>query len=140
MSDQLIFRFLWVIELLDYTLIMFIVPTVGGILLLYPDTRLILLFLVCMGLSYALMTLIVSASKLLISRYATARIVAAFFKMALYLALLASWRLVERDLAFIHEFTSNWKNQAAFFGIASVVLISLYRTGILLVRNVRAIP
>lgn len=134
LSDQSIFRLLWVIELLDYTLLMFIVPAMGVFWVLYPDFYLILLCLFCLSLSYALVTLLVSEIKLLISFYPPVGYVLALFSVALWMALQIGGGA--NDPAFIHEFMSNWRIQTFFFGIFLVIIVSLYKIGILMVSKI----
>ncbi len=133
LSDQSIFRLLWVIELLDYTLLMFLVPAIGVFWVLYPDFYLILLCLFCLSLSYALVTLLVSEIKLLISLYPPVGYVFALFSVALWMALQIGGA---NDPAFIHEFMSNWRIQTFFFSIFLVIIVSLYKIGILMVSKI----
>ena len=139
LSGQLIVRLLWVIELLDYTFLMFLVSAIGGILILYPDSYLTALFLVCLCLSYALIALLVSEIKLLISHYRPAGSVVALFSVGLYLTSLRISGAEQHELTFIYEFVSNWRTQILFFGIFVVVLAFLYKIGIRMVSNIRMI-
>lgn len=134
LSDRLIFHLLWVIELLDYTLLMFLVPAIGSIMVLYPDFYFILLCLVYLGLSYALVTLLVSELKLLISLYPPAGYVLSLFIMALSITGLQIGGA--NDSAFIHEFVSNWRAQIFVFGNFLVIIVSLYKIGILMVSKI----
>lgn len=133
LSDQSIFRLFWVIELLDYTLLMFIVPAIGVFWVLYPDFYLILLCLVCLSLSYALVTLLVSELKLLISLYPPAGYVLSLFIIALWMALQIGEGT--NDPTFIHEFVSNWRIQIFVFFIFLVIIVFLYKIGILMVSK-----
>ncbi|MYB55953.1 MAG: hypothetical protein F4X51_06155 [Gemmatimonadetes bacterium] len=133
LSDQLIFRLLWIINLLDYTLLMFLVPAMGVFWVLYPDFYLILLCLVCLSLSYALVTLLVSEVKLLISLYPPAGYVLSLFIIALWMALQIGGGA--NDPTFIHEFVSNWRIQTFVLFIFLVIIVFLYKIGILMVSK-----
>ena len=136
LSDRLIFRLFWVIELLDYTLLMFFVSAIGIFWVLYPDFYLILLCLACLSLSYALVTLLVSELKLLISLYPPASYVLALFSVSLCMACLQIGGVVNRDSTFIHEFVSDWRTQIFVFGIFFVIIVSFYKIGILMVSKI----
>ncbi len=133
LPDRLIFRLLWIINLLDYNLLMFLVPAIGMFWMLYPDFYLILLCLVCLSLSYALVTLLVSELKLLISLYPPAGYIFSLFIIALVIACL---QMEEVDPTFISQFVSNWKAQIFVFGILLVIIVSLYKIGILMVSKI----
>ena len=132
LPDRLIFRLLWIINMLDYPLLMFLVPAIGSILVLYPDFYLILLCLFCLSLSYALVTLLVSELKLLISLYPPAGYAFSLFIIALMIAVL---QMKEVDPTFISEFVSNWKAQIFVFGILLIIIVSFYKIGILMVSK-----
>ena len=136
LSDQLIFRLLWIINMLDYTLLMFLVPAIGVFWVLYPDFYLILLCLFCLSLSYALVTLLVSEVKLLISLYPPASYVLILFYFALAMAASRIEDVVNQDPNFIFEFVSNWRTQIFVFGIFLVIIVSFYKIGILMVSKI----
>ncbi|MDE0471355.1 MAG: hypothetical protein OXH57_05390 [Ekhidna sp.] len=133
LPDRLIFRLLWIINLLDYSLLMFLVPAIGVFWMLYPDFYLILLCLACLSLSYALVTLLVSELKLLISLYPPAGYVLSLFIIALWMALQIGGGA--NDPTFIHEFVSNWRIQTFVLFIFLVIIVSLYKIGILMVSK-----
>lgn len=135
LSDQSIFRLLWVINLLDYNLLMFLVPAIGSILVLYPDFYLILLCLFCLSLSYALVTLLVSEVKLLISLYPPAGYALSLFIIALMIACLQVEEIANQDPTFISQFVSNWRIQIFVFFIFLIIIVSLYKIGILMVSK-----
>ena len=135
LSDRLIFRLFWIINMLDYPLLMFLVPAIGVFWVLYPDFYLILLCLFCLSLSYALVTLLVSEVKLLISLYPPAGYALSLFIIALMIACLQVEEVANQDPNFIFEFVSNWKAQIFVFGILLVIIVSLYKIGILMVSK-----
>lgn len=135
LSDRLIFSLLWIINMLDYTLLMFLVPAIGSILVLYPDFYLILLCLFCLSLSYALVTLLVSEVKLLISLYPPASYVLILFYFALAMAGSRIEDVVNQDPTFISEFVSSGRTQIFVLGIFFVIIVSLYKIGILMVSK-----
>ena len=135
LSDRLIFRLLWIINMLDYPLLMFLVPAIGVFWVLYPDFYLILLCLFCLSLSYALVTLLVSEVKLLISLYPPAGYVLSLFIIALMIACLQVEEVANQDPTFISEFVSDWRTQIFVFGIFFVIIVSFYKIGILMVSK-----
>ncbi len=135
LSDRLIFRLLWIVNLLDYPLLMFLVPAIGSILVLYPDFYLILLCLFCLSLSYALVTLLVSELKLLISLYPPAGYAFSLFIIALMIACLQVEEVANQDPNFISQFVSNWRIQIFVFFIFLIIIVSLYKIGILMVSK-----
>ena len=136
LSDQLIFRLFWIINLLDYPLLMFLVPAMGVFWVLYPDFYLILLCLFCLSLSYALVTLLVSELKLLISLYPPAGFIFSLFVIALMIACLQMEEVANQDPTFISEFVSDWRTQIFVFGIFFVIIVSFYKIGILMVSKI----
>ena len=122
--------------MLDYPLLMFLVPAIGVFWVLYPDFYLILLCLFCLSLSYALVTLLVSEVKLLISLYPPASYVLILFYFALAMAASRIEDIVNQDPNFIFEFVSNWRTQIFVFGIFLVIIVSLYKIGILMVSKI----
>lgn len=134
LPDRSIFRLLWVIELLDYTLLMLIVSAIGVILMLYPDFFMITLCLVCLGLGYALMTLLVSEAKLLISFFPPSIYVIVLGIAALNIACFWLWAFVTKGDPNIYEFVSNWGLRVFVFW--TFLLISLYKIGIFFVSKI----
>ena len=135
LPNRLVFQLLWVIELLDYNILIVIVPAMGLVLMLFPDFDTIFLCLTYMAMCYALMTLLLSIVKILISLFPPAlHVVNWAIALFGFISILVWLFVTELNLyGSIYVFVSNW--QILIFSFAVFILITLYKTGTFLVSK-----